>query len=113
MRRSLLSIGFVLTMGLSVGASAETRTFHPPAEDLFGALGAHAVECPVREQGRYMEHIEVRCASTDQSLKSLRKRWRDAVDRGNLAGQVLWDRSPWKKEDDKTRRFRFRLVTGE
>jgi len=93
---SLLSLAFVLVM--VPGAEAESRTFVPPHHDVFVALELTPSEFP-DQAGRFKDHVATRCATTDESLKSVKKRWRKAVRAGTLEEHIDWDGGWWRKMD--------------
>ncbi len=101
MRRFVIVV--VLTVSLMAGSTtrAEPRTFREPAGAIFEALGAPVVDCPASP---FEDHIAVRCATTTDSFKSIKKLWRRAA-RGPLESFIQWDDAPWRKAGDTERRL--------
>ena len=104
MRIFALGLFLALTVGTASAWPADRQPFRPPATIIFEELGADPSVCSESKADRFENHVAVRCATTTESFKSIKKRWRKAVRGGSLSKFVQSDGAPWSKAGTTARR---------
>lgn len=77
--------------------SEDVPTFVQFGTEILVELGGETVDCDSSQTGRYENHIAVRCGTTEESFKAIRKAWRKANRKGKFASFLAWSGDPWRR----------------